>query len=40
MVASGEGVVVLGGWTDVAVLGGEWARESGVGRFEGVGQMS
>ena len=28
------------GLTDVGVLGGEWARESGVGRIEGVGLMS
>ena len=30
----------LGGWTGVGVLGGEWARENGVGRFKGVGLMS
>ena len=29
MRAGGEGVGVLGGWTDVGVLGDEWARESG-----------
>ena len=29
-----------GGWIDVGVLGGEWARESGVRRFEWVGLMS
>ena len=27
-------------WIDVGVLGGEWTRESGVGRSEGVGLMS
>ena len=31
MAAGGEGVGFLGGWTDVGVLGGEWARESGGG---------
>ena len=31
---------VLWGCTDVDVLGGEWARENGVERFEGVGLMS
>ena len=31
---------VWGSWTDVGPLGGEWARESRVGRFEGVGLMS
>ena len=29
-----------GSWIDVGVLGGEWTRESGVGRFEVVGLMS
>ena len=40
--ASGEEVEVgvFGGWIDVGVLGGGWTRESGVGRFEGVGLMS
>ena len=38
--ASGEEVGVLEGWIDVGVLCGGWTRESGVGRFEGVGLMS
>ena len=38
--AGGEEVGVIGGWTDVDVLGGGWTRESGVGGFEGVGLMS
>ena len=29
MGAGGEGVGVFGDWTDVGVLGSEWARESG-----------
>ena len=40
MGASGEEVEVFGGLIDVGVLGGGWTRESGVGRFEGVGLMS
>ena len=32
MLAGGEGVGVLEGWTDVSVLGGEWVRESGGGK--------
>ena len=32
--------VLVGGWTYVGVIGGKWDRESGVGRFEGVGLMS
>ena len=40
MGASGEKVGVLGGWIDVGVLGGWWTKESGGGRFEGVGLMS
>ena len=42
MGADGEEVQVgvLGGWTDVGVLGGGWTRDRGVGGFEGVGLMS